>query len=88
MDTKQIDAPGIPHERTYRDEVVAWRLIDAEFPAVAGGVSMKASMRRSTGFGAGGWRAASSATAKPTQYSRSSPDPSSRASRQRVSPWW
>jgi len=38
MDTKQTDAPNLPHERTYRDEVVAWRLIDAECPAVAGGV--------------------------------------------------
>ncbi|HEX6688918.1 MAG TPA: hypothetical protein VF085_09680 [Solirubrobacterales bacterium] len=34
----QTSTADIPHKRTYRDEVVAWRLIDAEWPDVAEGV--------------------------------------------------
>ncbi len=29
---------SVPYKRTDRDEAVAWRLIDAEWPEVAGGV--------------------------------------------------
>lgn len=36
--TKQADTTGFPYRRTYRDEAIAWRLIDAEWPEVAGGV--------------------------------------------------
>jgi hypothetical protein len=34
----QVDTADVPRRRTHRDEVVAWRLIDAEWPAVAAGV--------------------------------------------------
>jgi len=34
----QAGTADTPHRRTYRDEVVAWRLIDAEWPEFAGGV--------------------------------------------------
>jgi hypothetical protein len=38
MATKQTDAANAPYKRTRRDEVIAWELIDAEWPEVAGGV--------------------------------------------------
>lgn len=34
----QAGTNDIPPRRSHRDEVVAWRLIDAEWPEVAGGV--------------------------------------------------
>lgn len=34
----QASTTDIPHGRSRRDEVVAWRLIDAEWPEFAGGV--------------------------------------------------
>ena len=38
MKTKRKSAADTPYKRSHRDEVVAWRLIDAEWPEFAGGV--------------------------------------------------